>query len=168
VLVYTCVVRRHVPPKTGPVSKRAINITPVSRAESIYLVAKKNAPSNKPVRQAQLPSKFSPDYVAFVTIPLTPEQLAAVGEVNPLNVLTRLEETASAGYRITVEKRPDGFYQASLYGLDTGTAEDDGIGVSAGGQSPVLALTAVLLKLALSGVLSIHLKQPDKDRPPMW
>lgn len=131
-------------------------------------MAKSSSNPKKPVRQAQLPSKFSPDYVAFVNVPL-PDSFAKISQdIDRFALVEQISHVVTSGYRVTVERRPDGFYQAGLYGIDTGTAEDDGVGVSAGGHTALLALLGVLFKLSSSGVLSIHLKPENTERPPMW
>jgi len=131
-------------------------------------VANKNSPTSKPVHKASIPSKFSPAYVAFVTHTLPPEKIAQIRDVNPVAVIAGVEAVVQRGYRLSVERRPDGYFQAALYGIDTGTAEDDGLGISGGGQSPLLAIACVLLKLNDLGILNLRFTGTPPERDVAW
>jgi hypothetical protein len=158
---------RHVTPTGSPVLTKRVFITAQAGRKNTN-VAKKNTSTSKPVRQASIPRVFTPDYIAYVAVALPDDFAQKSGEIDPLIVLERLQAVCKGGYRVSVERQPDGNYKATLYGLDTGTAEDDGIGVSAGGFSPLLALIGVLAKLSVFGVLNLHLKAPPTEMRGIW
>lgn len=119
-------------------------------------------------RAAYVPEKFNPDFVAYVKIPLPPEFEDRDKTAEITDIARGFIHLVHLGYRVSLEVRPDGMVQASMYGLNTEGHEDDGIGTSCVAARETSAVVGLVMKFEAATALNIWAARPPDKSKSAW
>lgn len=104
----------------------------------------------------------------YVYVDPIPELEDVIENANPAVTIGHLEEIVVRGYKVSFDKY-EGFPRATAYGMATMNEYDNGVGVSAGGETIAAALLNLFYKMqSVDWSLADRLKGKNSPRKAVW